>query len=279
MGLAESCAIFETISDGLAFIMHKLGIDHIVKVLDDFLLLAISKPDCDCAFEQIQFIGASLNIPLAAKKTSSESTQKITFLGIELDTQKMTARLPQEKLRRYARDVHTLIQGSKTTKKEIQQIIGKLHFATCVIPIGKPFLRRLIDSIRPSTLGPLVHFTISDGMKADLRIWQAFLSQFNGTTILAPSPTIDSTTINLLSDASDLGFGGIYASHWIQGAWNPLWKNLNIAVRELYPILALVGMFGHLWKNHSIHFKCDNQAIVAVINKHTARDPTIMKLI
>ena len=50
-------------------------------------------------------------------------------------------------------------------------------------------------------------------------------------------------------------------------------------VRELYPIVALKGMFDNLYQNQSLIFHCDNQAIVAVVNKRSAKNPTIMKLL
>ena len=189
----------------------------------------------------------------------------------------MIARLPTEKLRKYGQSIESLLASKTTTLREVQSTIGKLHFATCVIPIGKPFLRRLIDATKGRTVNSAIN--IGSEMRADLLIWRSFLSSYNGISVITSFQPCDSHQIGLFSDASNTGFAGIYASSWIQGKWNDSWRDLNIAVRELYPIVALTFMFGHLWRNHSITLNCDNQAIVAVINKHSARDPTIMTLL
>jgi len=248
-----------------------------VKVLDDFLMLEATKEDCDCAAKTFVYICEQLTIPLVEEKTSAESHQEIVFLGVLLDTKSMLAKLPADKLSRYSQDLTNFLAKPETSLRELQSVIGKLQFATSVIPVGKPFLRRLIDGTKGRSLDSLIK--VDPGMQADIAMWQVFLSQYNGVSVITPYYNCDNTAIRLYTDASDLGYGGVFGSRWIQGAWNPKWRGLSIAVRELYPIVALVGMFGHLWANQSILFKCDNQAIVAVINKQSARDPTIMSLL
>ncbi len=73
---------------------------------------------------------------------------------------------------------------------------------------------------------------------------------------------------------------GIWRDIWcIQGSWPESWKNLNIAVLELNPILLLLQMFEYKMANSNILFHRDNMAIVQVINKQTSRDMTIMMLL
>ena len=277
MGMAESCSIFELISDAFVYIMKNFHIAHIVKVLDDFLLMAPTMVDCNLALEKFKFICGELNIPLVSSKTSTVAEQQIVFLGVYLDTSAMIARLPDEKLKRYAGDIDLFLENKSTKLRALQSLIGKLQFATSVIPVGKPFLRRLIDGTKGLSWN--MEVPITHGMKLDLHMWQIFLREYNGVSVIRTQPPCDSTVLNLFSDASDLGYGGSFGAQWIQGKWNRTWRKLNIAVRELYPIVALMKMFGHLCKNHAVTFQCDNQAIVAVINKQTSKSPTIMTLL
>ncbi len=47
MGLAESCRIFELVSDAILFILkHHFNLEKIVKVLDDFLFLGATQEEC-----------------------------------------------------------------------------------------------------------------------------------------------------------------------------------------------------------------------------------------
>ena len=277
MGMAESCAIFEKFSDGLVYIMGKFGVHNIVKVLDDFLILETSEIDCNTSLKKFKMIMGLLGIPLVEEKTSRSATQDITFLGVRLNSKEMTAELPQDKLESYSTDVQNFLVKPIATLRGLQQIIGKLQFATSVIPIGKPFLRRLIDLTKGLKKNSSIKMTTS--ARTDLQMWAVFLQHYNGKSVIIKNPKVDNQKIHLLSDASDLGFAGTYGGHWIQGHWDDTWRQLNIAVRELYPILVLAKLFGHLWENHTIIFHCDNQAIVAVINKQTAKNKNIMILL
>jgi len=153
----------------------------------------------------------------------------------------MTAELPHDKLTRYSSDVEKMLGKQKTNVRELQQIIGKLQFATCVVPIGKPFLRRLIDPLSGKTQFASVKITKS--IQSDLRMWAQFLKHYNGISVVVHTPPCTSDSIFLTSDASNLGYAGTYGRHWIQGKWTPQWTALNIAVRELYPIVVLVHMY------------------------------------
>jgi hypothetical protein len=52
-------------------------------------------------------------------------------------------------------------------------------------------------------------------VKADLRIWQTFLSSFNGVSIFRDEAWLNSTKLNLFTDASgSIGFGAIFGTEW-----------------------------------------------------------------
>ncbi len=65
----------------------------------------------------------------------------------------------------------------------------------------------------------------------------------------------------------------------MQGEWPASWRKLDIAVRELYPIVLIVRMFGHKFAHSTILFYCDNQVIVNALNKQTSRNKKAMTLL
>ena len=281
MGLAESCRIFETISDAIIYILKThFGISNIVKVLDDFLILETDKETCRQHLRTFLRLCGHLGIPIAMEKTSVEPAQAITFLGIKLCTVSMTACLPADKLEAYTAEVARVAQAKPNaiTVGDLRSLVGKLQFATCVIPAGRPFLRRLINKFAPHDK-PFWHLKLTKGHVEDLAMWAQFLERYNGVTIIRQPYICASNAVNLYTDASDLGFGGTFGSHWVQGHWVARWRKLNIAVRELYPVLLVVKLFGHKMAHSTVLFHCDNQAVVAVINKQTSRDKTLMRLL
>ena len=67
-----------------------------------------------------------LCIPLAEDK-AVHPTQIVTFLGIELDSIKMEARLRPEKLFLYSKEIKEALQMNKIKLRVLKSLIGKLQ--------------------------------------------------------------------------------------------------------------------------------------------------------
>ena len=85
----------------------------------------------------------NLGVPMAPEKTISPSSV-LCLVGIELDTDKMEARLPEEKLRKCVTLIYEFLKREKVSLKEMQSLIGLLNFTCSVVIPGRTFLRRLI---------------------------------------------------------------------------------------------------------------------------------------
>ncbi|MES9884631.1 MAG: reverse transcriptase domain-containing protein, partial [Sedimenticola sp.] len=98
MGASSSCKIFETFSSALEWIaIHKFGCQNIVHILDDFLFIANSYEQACNDLRAFMDMCVRIGVPLSETKTFSPDTT-MTFMGITLDTLRMEARLPEEKL-------------------------------------------------------------------------------------------------------------------------------------------------------------------------------------
>ena len=84
---------------------------------------------------------------MAQGKTVGPATT-LTFLGIELDTEKQEARLPDEKLEKCFNLVEAFLHRKNVTLEEIHSLCGLLNFACQVIHPGQTFLRRLFELTR-----------------------------------------------------------------------------------------------------------------------------------
>ena len=105
----------------------------------------------------------------------------------------MNLKIPSAKCRSFCLGINVMIwlfeysqllaevsQQRKIRKSDLDSIVGKLNFASSVIP-AKPYLRRLIN------LGIGVKKTyyfvqLTKHTKADMAIWLQFLEQYNGIT-------------------------------------------------------------------------------------------------
>ena len=277
-GCASSCKIFESVSTAIKWILtHKLGVTHVIKVLDDFLFIGNTPQQCHDALQKFLYICQQICIPIAKHKTVGP-TQVITFLGIELDTLTMTARLPTDKLRKYRDIIMSFMERDKVTLRELKSITGMLQFTTAVVTSGRPFLRRMYD-LSMLASKPHHYVRLTKQVKLDLEVWLNFLNYYNGKTILSKRVVTESQTAHFYSDASKLAFGATYGTYWIQGLWPADWQQENIAVLEMYPIFLTLSMFKHKMTNAHIVFHCDNSAVVAVINKQTSKHKALMSII
>ena len=81
---------------------------------------------------------------IAAHKTMGPLTC-IGYLIIILDTEKLEARLPQEKVDIICNFINKVLQQSSCTKRELLQLLRHLNFASRVIVPGRSFVSYLID--------------------------------------------------------------------------------------------------------------------------------------
>ena len=273
MGASSSCRIFERFSNALKFILiHRFQIVNVTKILDDFLFVSSSKLTCQRYLDIFIDLCQTINIPLAKHKTVAP-TNEIIFLGIQINSTKMIAQLPEDKLHNYKLAVEKFYDRKKFSLKEFQSMIGKLQFATCVIPVGRCFLRRLYNATICKSQRSFLRMNCD--IQQDLKMWMQFLREYNGRTIIEEKRTISSTQLCFYSDSSITGFGGTFGKEWIQGLWPTAWKKFHITILELYPIYILVNKYEHLLVNCNVIFYCDNQAVTSIINSQTSKDVMI----
>ena len=96
---------------------------------------------------------------------------------------------------------------------------------------------RLID-LTVGVSMPNHYIRLNKEVKEDLDLWLSFLSNFNGKSFFLEDTWLNSSKLNLFTDASGaLGFGDILGSHWCFGKWPSSWQYQNIAILEFYPIV------------------------------------------
>lgn len=170
----------------------------------------------------------------------------------------------------------------KSTKRELQSIIGKLSFACKVVPAGRIFLRRLID-LSTSVRRSHHHISITSEARKDFDWWHRFLPSWNGVAMMLDPHTVAAADLELYTDASGAhGFGAYYQGQWFRGDWQPhqtLDSGKSIAWQELFAIVLACLAWGHHWSGKRILFHCDNQAVADLWQKGSSRSPSQMVLV
>ena len=276
-GLRSAPKIFNAVADALQWIFQCQGVKGI-HYLDDFLLFGSPDSDeCRQALEKILETCARLGVPLALHKTKGPSTI-IIFLGIELDMKAMTLRLPEEKLIRLKREILRWQGRRSCTKRELLSLIGLLQHACCVVRPGRSFLRRMI-ALTKATKELHHRIRLNRGFRSDLQWWACFLPDWNGVSMMSRY-TRAGYGATVTSDASGSWGCGAYSSsgEWFQFEWPAVWLDRHITIKELLPIVLGVAIWGSQWTGLSVRCRCDNAAVVAIINSGTSKDERAMHL-
>ena len=279
MGCSSSCAIFESISTGLEWIIkQRLTNVSVLHILDDFLFIGPSYQECQLALDTFISICHDIGIPLAPEKTIGP-IQGLEFAGIYLDSVDMSAKLPQEKVTKFLSFIHDMVKVKSANLKQIQSLAGMLNFACEVIVPARAFSRRLID-LSLGLTQPYHHRKVTNQVREDLLVWKNYLLTHNSKTFFLDHRFITQSSLQLFTDSSStIGYGGYYGSRWFAGLWPATCMGLNIALLEIYPICLAIKVWGSHLSNKCIMFNSDNMSVVHIVNNFTSKDPNIMALL
>ena len=151
-------------------------------------MIGLNEADCNHKLTVLISLLRSLGFWIFWKKVSPTG-QKITYLGIELDSVMMEFRLPQCKLYRLVSMVTEFSGRETVSKKDLQKLAGHLANASMVVRGGRTFSRRLIDLIKHYPEGAKV-VTLSSWVIFDLHWWRNLLSVFNGCSKIIQSDVV-----------------------------------------------------------------------------------------
>ena len=278
-GLRSAPKIFNALADALEWITLSRGATFLKHFLDDFITAGPAHTqECKQNLDLLVNTCEILGFPLAADKQEGPATC-LVFLGIEVDTTSFELRLPAHKLSRLKATLHKWSHLKTCRKKELQSLVGLLHDASVIVRPGRTFLRRLIDLIKSAHPRPANSFLrLNLAARSDILWWRSFIESWNGLSMMQPS-RIQNPDIVLTSDASgSWGCGAYYNSHWLQYQWSHLTVDYDITAKELLSIVFAAAIWGREWENKSILCRCDNEAVVHIINTGTSRDPIAMGL-
>ncbi len=152
------------------------------------------------------------------------------------------------------------------TNRDLLSLLGHLQHACKVVPSGRSFLRRMINT---STYAKeLYHYIrLNREFCSDLRWWSLFLADWNGTRIMSSRSKLRPDII-LTSDASG-SWGCAVPSRCTTSGFNihgP--PPIHITVKEL---LLACAVWGWQWSAKSVKCFCGNAAVVAILNSGTSK--------
>ena len=181
-----------------------------------FLSSANHIKSCDNELKAFLKTCDEIGVPMAPEKTVGPSCV-LSFAGIELDTTKMEAWLPCDKLTKCRSPIHHFLHRKKVTLKELQSLIGLLNFTCSVIVPGGTFLRRLIN-LTVGIKRPRYFLRLNRKIRSDLQLWLIVIESYNGRSFFLDYIWLSSAKLHLYTDAAGLlRQAAAFGSHWFFG--------------------------------------------------------------
>jgi hypothetical protein len=272
------------------FFRHHLGIRLVIHYVDDFLFVVAGLAEAERAKQEAIALCAFLKVPMSATKQIGPVTC-LPFLGIELDTVKMEARLSQDRLAELQQLLKVWGEEKRDCSlRELQSLTGKLNLACGVVRRGRAYLRRLIEMQRAfkTTAGATAssRHRLSHAARSDIRWWREFIVEWNGRGLLYELEWTTSTKIELFTDACKEGYGAAYGNRWLRGLWTKeqlqqamRQQSLSIPYLELRALVYAAVAWGKHWEGKRIIFRCDCQPVYHALLTMSSKDSDMQALL
>ncbi len=141
-GLSLSPRVFTKVVEGALTPLREVGV-RILNYLDDWLILAQSREQLGDHRDLVLWHLSQLGLRVNWEKSKLSPVQRISFLGVELDSVSMTARLTEERAQAVLNCLGSFRGRNVVPLKQFQRLLGHMASAAAVTPLGLLHMRPL----------------------------------------------------------------------------------------------------------------------------------------
>ncbi|KOB73345.1 putative transposon Ty3-I Gag-Pol polyprotein [Operophtera brumata] len=229
-GLATAPQTFAKLTNWLANVLRNQGI-RVVVYLDDFLLANQNPITLKQQYFQAKELLCHLGWHLNQEKTSNTPSQEQEYLGVVWNTLINTKTIKNQKKEQTKKQLICIIKRSQCTWLQAKRLLGRLTFASFVVPQGRlhcRFLQR--DNNHMKRYPQSIMYKLSKDTLEDCEWWLQHLS--DGSPI-----HLQPTTVFITTDASDIGWGASINGQNLSGTWNAKQQKWHCNRKELWTVL------------------------------------------
>ena len=197
--------------------------------------------------------------------TAGNSTDKIKYLGMQIDTLSCKLSITENKKANLLKLLNIFLEKSHCTILELSKLIGKL-IATCpAIKYGwlytKVMEKEKIRALRKNSGKYNRKMQISEQIKKDIEWWIKKIP--NASKFFE----YESFKYEIFTDASPTGWGAVEAKNKIFGSWDDKVNGEHINYKELYAVKYALIRLADKMKNCKILLRIDNKTAISYVNK------------
>ena len=265
-GLSLSPRVFTKVAEGALAPLWEVGV-RILNYLDDWLIMARSREElCDHRDFVLRHL-SQLGLQVNREKSKLSPAQRISYLGMELDSVSMTARLTSERAQSVLNCLSSFRGRTVVPLKHFQRLLGHMASAAAVTPLGLLHMRPLQHWLhsrvpRWAWRRGTHRVTITPMCRRQFSPWSDLAFLRAGVPLEQVSRHVVVTT-----DASNTGWGATCNGQAASGSWTGPRLLWHINCLELLAVHLALRRFRPLLLDKHVLVRTDNTAAVSYINR------------
>lgn len=270
-GLNVAPRIFTKIMREIMTHLRKKGIRCVIYI-DDILIVAKTKELCHQHTKLAAQVLQSLGFLLNWKKSHLDPTQELLFLGLMIDSIRMSIYIPKSKLAQVRSDLSYIKKRPTVQLRTLAKLLGRISAISLACTPAYLKTRRLMDcqvAAIHKGLGYNENVAITPEAQAEIEWWETHLEMING------KPFNLTPTLQIEADASGTGYGmllrDIASGRILQqqsGFWNTWEASSHVNEKELLAQLFAIQVWIPLLKKcPAVLLLSDNMTTVSHIRK------------
>ena len=205
--------------------------------IDDSFVVGDSREECKATVGELASTLDHLGFFVHREKSVMVPTQRLTFLGFELDSRDMSVSLTQEKKEKFVRAAEDVLNKELSSVREVAGLVGLMIAYSPALEYGGAHIKALE---RDKNLGLKLNkgnfdgrMAITEEAKVEIHWW---LDQI-GKEDAKRQIRWDASDVEVITDASMEGWGAHRGEALAGGRWLPGEAESHINVLELKAIL------------------------------------------
>ena len=276
-GATRAPGTFHRLPQAVRRMMARRGFRTTIVYLDDWLIIAETEEECRLALNTLLALLRTLGFSISYSKVEMP-TQRLTFLGIILDSRKLSLALPQEKVQSLDTLLAEFSNKKRATRTQLQSLAGKLTWASQVVRGGRHFLRAIYNAI-DCLVKPRHKLRLDYEFQEDITWWLQCLSAHNEKLI---ESALQRGEVAIEMDSCIAASGIVYKNDWLYTDWERDWpevSHMHINHKEALSLVLAARRWAPDWVGKRVIIYSDNKAAVGMLNKgYTKARPVLQSL-